>query len=291
MTIDPADAARQAQEALGARLRELRREAGLTARVLASAMGHHFTRVSKIEHGVQRPTERDIREWCRLCSAGDQSADLLASLRSVESAYLEFRRQARAGMKRVLGAHTADRYERTSLFRIYEHNVIPGLFQTADYAASMLRFWIDFLQTPNNIDDAVAVRLERQRVLYRKGKRFAVVLEEQALRTWFGDATTQAGQLDRLLAAMSLPNVSVGVVPLMAQRGGVPSAGFWIFDDSLVALETPTASIEVTRPREIDLYARLFDRLQAMSVYGGAARELVLRVVRELTTAEPETPD
>jgi len=254
-------------------------------------MGHHFTRVSKIEHGVQRPTERDIREWCRLCSAGDQSADLLASLRSVESAYLEFRRQARAGMKRVLGAHTADRYERTSLFRIYEHNVIPGLFQTADYAASMLRFWIDFLQTPNNIDDAVAVRLERQRVLYRKGKRFAVVLEEQALRTWFGDATTQAGQLDRLLAAMSLPNVSVGVVPLMAQRGGVPSAGFWIFDDSLVALETPTASIEVTRPREIDLYARLFDRLQAMSVHGGAARELVLRVVRELTTAEPETPD
>jgi hypothetical protein len=157
------------------------------------------------------------------------------------------------------------------------------LFQTADYAAAMLTFWIDFLRTPNDIDEAVAVRMERQRVLYRKGKRFAAVLEEQALRTWFGDAETQAGQLDRLLTVMSLPNVSVGIIPLMAQRGGVPSAGFWVFDDALVALETPTASIEVTRPHEIELYAQLFERLQAMAIYGPQARELVVNVVAEVS--------
>jgi len=286
MTINPADAARQAQEALGARLRELRREAGLTARALAATTGQHFTRISKIEHGVQRPTERDLREWCLACSAQEQEPDLLATLRTVESAYLEFRRQGRAGMKRVLGAHTAERYERTNVFRIYEHNVIPGLFQTAGYAAAMLRFWIDFLRTPNDLDEAVAVRMERQRVLYRKGKRFAVVLEEQALRTWFGDAETQAGQLDRLLTVMSLPNVSIGVIPLMAPRDGVPSAGFWLFDDHLAALETPTASIEVTRPNEVGLYARLFDRLQATARHGQAARELVLRAAEDLGTRE-----
>jgi transcriptional regulator with XRE-family HTH domain len=282
MTINPADATRQAQESLGARLRELRREAGLTARALATAMGQHFTRISKIEHGVQRPSEQDLREWCRHCGAADDLPDLLASLRTVESAYLEFRRQSRAGMKRVLGAHTADLYHRTDLFRIYEHNVIPGLFQTADYAAAMLSFWIDYLRTPNDLDDAVAVRMDRQHVLYRKGKRFVVVLEEQALRTWFGDETTQAGQLDRLLAVMSLPNVSIGIIPLMIERGGVPSTGFWIFDGALVALETPTAGIEVTRPQEIELYARLFERLQAMAVYGAQARELVVRVASEL---------
>jgi hypothetical protein len=70
----------------------------------------------------------------------------------------------------------------------------------------MLSFWIDFLQTPNDLHDAVAARMERQRVLYQRGKRFAAVLEEQALRTWFGDEQTQAGQLDRLIAVMSLPN-------------------------------------------------------------------------------------
>jgi hypothetical protein len=60
------------------------------------------------------------------------------------------------------------------------------LFQTVDYTAAMLSFWIRFLDTPNDLADAVATRMERQRVIYQRGKRFAVVLEEQALRTWFG---------------------------------------------------------------------------------------------------------
>ena len=124
--------------------------------------------------------------------------------------------------------------------------------------------------------------MERQRVLYQRGKRFMAVLEEQALRIWFGDAVTQAGQLDRLLAVMSLPNVSVGIVPMMVERAGVPSAGFWLFDNSLVALETPTASIEVTRPSEIELYGRMFEHLQTTAVYGRKARALITRTLAEL---------
>jgi len=279
-------AARQDQEALGLRLRELRKDAGLSGRELAAATDQHYTRVSKLEHGVQSPADDDIRRWCTACGADDQVPDLLATLRAVESAYLEFRRQARAGMKRVLGPHTVDRYADTSVFRIYEHNVIPGLFQTADYCAAMLSFWIDFLQTSNDLHDAVAARMERQRVLYQRGKRFAVVLEEQALRTWFGDAQTQAGQLDRLLAVMSLPTVSVGIIPLMTERPLVASTGFWIFDDAVVALETPTASIEVTRPQEIDLYARMFDHLHAAAVYGKQARAVITTVLRELDTPD-----
>jgi transcriptional regulator with XRE-family HTH domain len=283
VTTNPSSAARQTQEALGVRLRELRKDAGLSGRGLAAATGQHYTRVSKIEHGVQAPSDRDIREWCRACGAEDHIPDLLATLRAVESAYLEFRRQGRAGMKRVLGAHTAGLYEQTTLFRIYEHNVIPGLFQTADYSAAMLSFWIGFLETPNDLDAAVAARMERQRVLYQRGKRFAVVLEEQALRTWFGDAETQAGQLDRLLAVMSLPSVSVGIIPLMTERAAVAAAGFWMFDHALVALETPTASIEVTRPQEIDLYGRMFEHLKTAAVYGKPARAIIATVLDELT--------
>jgi len=282
VNTSPSSSARQAQEALGVRLREIRRISGLTGRALAAATGQHYTRVSKLEHGVQSPGERDIREWCRACNAEDQVPDLLATLRAVESAYLEFRRQSRAGMKRVLGPHTIPLYDRTTLFRIYEHNVIPGLFQTADYSAAMLSFWIDFLQTPNDLDDAVATRMERQQVLSRPRKRFAVILEEQALRTWFGDAETQAGQLNRLLSVMSLPNVSLGIVPLMTERAAAASAGFWMFDNWLVALETPTASIEVTRPHEIDLYGRMFEHLKSSAVHGKAARAIIAAVLDEL---------
>jgi len=269
---------------LGARLRELRNNAGLTARALAAATGQHFTRVSKIEHGVQSLSPQDIRNWSQACGAEDQVPDLIATLRAVESAYLEFRRQSHAGMKRVLGAHTLKRYEQTQVFRIYEHNVIPGLFQTAEYSAAMLSFWIKFLGVPNDLEEAVATRLERQRVLYRGGKRFVVVLEEQALSTWFGTAETQAGQLDRLLALMSLPNVSLGIIPLMTQRTAVGSTGFWLFDETLAALETPTASIEVTRPDEFNMYARMFEVLKASAVYGPRARALITHVIDELAT-------
>jgi transcriptional regulator with XRE-family HTH domain len=264
-------------------MRELRKDAGLSARQLAAATGQHFTRVSKIEHGVQALTDADIRGWCRACGAEDQVADLIATARTVESAYLEFRRQARAGMRRVTGAHTAPLYEQTARFRIYEHNVIPGLFQTAAYCAAMLSFWIAFLEVPDDLDAAVAARMDRQRVLYRPAKRFEVVLEEQALRTWFGTAETQAGQLGRLLEVMSIPTVSLKIVPVKTERTGVPSAGFWIFDDALAALEIPTASIEVTRPGEVELYTRMFEHLNEVAVGGASARRLIIRALRELS--------
>lgn len=282
MSITPSSSAKQAREALGARLRELRKDAGLTARALAAATSQHFTRVSKIEHGVQAPSDNDIRDWCRACAAEDQIPDLIATARVVESSYLEFRRQARSGMRRVLGPHTVQLYENTELFRVYEHNVIPGLFQTAEYAAAMLSFWVQFLNTPDDIQAAVAARMERQRVIYHRHKQFSVILEEQALRTWFGTAETQAGQLDRLLAVMSLPTVTLGIVPMMKERAAVPSAGFWIFDESLAALETPTASIEVTRPQEIGLYVSMFGYLQKDAVYGQAARRLITNTLHEL---------
>jgi transcriptional regulator with XRE-family HTH domain len=283
VSTPPSSSAREAQQALGARLREIRKDAGLSARALAAATGQHFTRVSKIEHGVQAPSDRDIRDWCRACGADDQVPDLIATARAVQSAYLEFRRQARAGMKRVLGPHTLPLYERTSLFRIYEHNVVPGLFQTAAYCAAMLSFWFGFLDAPGDLDSAVEARMQRQRVIYQAGKQFGVVLEEQALRTWFGTAEIQAGQLGRLLEVMSIPTVSLGIIPMMTERTAVASAGFWIFDNSLVALETPTASIEVTRPQEIDLYSRMFGHLKASALHGAAARALIIRALGELT--------
>jgi Domain of unknown function (DUF5753) len=83
---------------------------------------------------------------------------------------------------------------------------------------------------------------------------------------------------------MSQPNVSLGLIPLMIERLAVASTGFWIFDDTLVALETPTASIEVTQPQEIRLYARMFEALKTAAVFGRDARSLIVGVVNELVS-------
>ncbi|MEV8376430.1 helix-turn-helix transcriptional regulator [Kribbella sp. NPDC056861] len=283
MNTSPNSAAKKAQEALGRRLRTLRLDAGLTARQLAAATAWHFTRISKIENGVQRPTDSDIRTWCAECSAPGEAADLIAQARSIESMYLEFRHRTRTGLKQLMRS-PVPLYERTTQFRIYEHNVMPGLFQTAGYIRAMLPFWFNFLGVArDDLDQSVAARLDRQSALYDGAKTFSVVLEEACLRTTLGDAEVLRGQLDRLLSIMSLPNVALGIVPAMTPRDVIGSAGFWIFDDTLVKLETPTASIEVSQPQEIDLYVRMFDHLRGSAVYGHDARRLILNVIDEVS--------
>jgi hypothetical protein len=87
-----------------------------------------------------------------------------------------------------------------------------------------------------------------------------------------------------------MPAVSLGIIPLMTERTAVASAGFWIFDNSLAALETPTASVEVTRPQEINLYARMFEHLQAAASYGSAARSLIIKALAELMLRRDHEP-
>jgi transcriptional regulator with XRE-family HTH domain len=284
VTTNPNSAAQKAKEALGVRLRELRKDAGLSGRQLAAATGWHFTRVSKIENGAQAPSTEDIRLWCVACRAEDHIPDLTAQARAINSMYVEFRRRTRAGM-RQLALAAVPLYERTERFRIYEHHVVPGLFQTAPYMRAAFEYWTEFLGAPNDLDQTIAARMARQSVVYDGARTFAIVLEEAVLRTRFGSAETMAGQLDRLLSVMSLANVALGIIPSTATRNVVGATGFWIFDDKLVRLETPTASIEVSQPQETAMYRKMFDDLRRPAVYGKEARALIIQTQRDLNVS------
>jgi hypothetical protein len=264
----------QARKALGARLREIRKDAQLTGRALSQACNWHYTKISKIEHGVTTPSELDIRSWCRVCDAQDQVADLIATVRAVESMYVEWQRHMRAGLKGSQ-AQSVPLYERTKHFRVYENAVIPGLLHTAEYGTAILRFWHDFLELPDDVDDAVATRMARQHILYTGRRRFSFVLEEQTLRTRVGDTDVMAGQLDRLLAVMSLSRVSIGIIPAAGERLCLTQGSFWIFDEERVEVENVSAGLDVTQPREVAVFGRAFALLQKSAVYGQAARELM----------------
>jgi transcriptional regulator with XRE-family HTH domain len=265
---------KQAREALGARLREIRKDANLTGRALARACGWHFTKVSKLEHGAQTPADHDLREWCRVCGAVDQMPDLIATARAIESMYTEWHRQMRAGLKRTQ-VEKIPLYTRTKLFRSYENTVLPALFHTAEYTTAILKFWAEFLDLPNDIDEALAAGMDRQRVLYTGDRRFLVVLEEQTLRTRVGNDDVMLGQLDRLLAVMSLPRVSVGIIPAAGERFALTQGSFWIFDEDRVQVETVSAGLDITQPREVAVYVQAFALLQRSAAYGPAARELI----------------
>ncbi|MFI5720619.1 helix-turn-helix domain-containing protein [Nocardia sp. NPDC051750] len=264
---------REAKEALGGRLRELRLGSGLSGTELARSAGWHQTRVPKIEYGKTKPSEADIRVWCSLTGADDQLPDLIATLRNIDAAYLEWRRLLAAGTKRRQQISVKLEAE-TGFMRWYEPFLIPGLLQTAEYAEEILRNVIEFYQIADDLDEGVSKRMERQQILYRRDHRFHFVIAEQALQTTVGDDDIMIGQLDRLLAVASMPRVTFGIVPA-ATRYRVPISNFIMFDDRRVMVENTTAELTITQPREIALYARAFDTLARQAVTGDDARGLI----------------
>lgn len=270
----------QARKALGARLREIRKDAGLTARALASAAGWHYTKVSKLENGARLPSQADLRDWCRLCGAATQAPELIAAARDVETMHSEWRRQLRAGMRRSQAARMPA-YERARVFRLYEPALVPGILQTAEYAAAVISSFLAFTEAARDVTEAVAARMEWQKIIY-SGREFRVILEEQALRTRAGGPEVMTGQLDRLLAVMSLPRVELAVIPATASRKVMPSGGFLIFDDEMVQAETVSAELTITQPQEVALYARRFALLRQSAVTGRDARALIHRALAEV---------
>ncbi|MET8156736.1 Scr1 family TA system antitoxin-like transcriptional regulator [Sphaerisporangium sp. NPDC005289] len=276
----PSHAVAQAKQALGVRLREIRLVAGLTGQELGELAGWHSSKVSRIEHGRQTPSDNDIRTWCRHCGAGDQAGDLVASLRTIDEMYVEWRRMQRTGLQRLQQA-AVPLYERTTSFRVYEPSLIPGLFQTAEYALALMRAVVAFREIPDDTAQAVEARLQRQKVLDSSGRRCVVILEEAALRNRVGGAEVMAGQLGRLLTVATRPNISLGIIPIR-DRAMWPTNGFWIFDEERVLVETLSAELTVTQPREVALYAKAFTELADLASYGPAARTLIASAITAL---------
>ncbi|MET7484378.1 helix-turn-helix transcriptional regulator [Streptomyces sp. NPDC005538] len=269
----------QARQALGRRLREIRKDAGLTARELARLAGWHESKCSRLENGHAHPSDADIRTYTTLCAAQDQTADLVATARGIEGAYVQWRRMERAGLRRVQQS-VAPLFERTRRFRVYQSWVIPGLLQSAAYTRAVLSTVAQLRDVPDDIDDAVAVRMDRQQVLYTGDHRFAMLVEEWVLRTVIGSDETMAGALGHLISVASLPSVSLGVIPLGTPRGaGWPVESFTMYDEAQVNVELVSAHLTVTQPGEIAEYGMAFAELSTIAVYGTAARSLITSAI------------
>ncbi|WP_280378018.1 helix-turn-helix domain-containing protein [Nocardia wallacei] len=273
------DSVQQAREALGLRLREIRRTAGLNGRQLASLAGWHESKVSKIEYGKIKPSDADLRAYCAHSGALDQLPDLAATLHHIEAAYLEWRRILNTGTKRVQN-ETVKLAQQTKLMRIYQPIMVPGILQTADYAAAVLRKSIDFFHVPDDLEQGVAKRLERQQVLYHGKRQFRIIMGEQALHTTVGGDDIMAGQLDRLIAVIGLPRVLVGIVPADAELT-MATTNFVIYDNRMVLVEAITAELTITQPREIAQYAKVFDTLARRAVFGETARTLIGKALEQ----------
>ncbi len=281
----------QAREALGAHLRQLRRETGLNGKDFAERLGWHPSKVSKLELGQQTPTQEDLEAWVRASGKPDAAAGLADELATMESFYREWRRRLRSGML-SRQQEALDTESKARKLRGFDTHYVPFVFQTAEYARYMLGKGARLHGAPDDVAEAVAVRMRRQQVLYRPGKAFHLVIGEAVLRS--GAAAPREvmlAQLDRLVAATALgPQVKFGVIPFAVEWPVFLDHGFWLIDDDLVIVETIAAELRLTRPDEVEVYTRVFDELATIAAYGAEARSLITRALLDRESEENQPP-
>ncbi|HEV7981104.1 DUF5753 domain-containing protein [Amycolatopsis sp.] len=142
--------------------------------------------------------------------------------------------------------------------RVFETGLVPGLVQTPDYARAVFVAMAELQDTPNDTEAAVTARLQRQSVLYDSTKTIELLVTEAALRTPVAPSGVMAGQVDRLLAVIGVPNVRFGIVPLGVQLRYPVLHGFWMLDD-WVGVEVVNTEITTREPEDAQVYSDLMN--------------------------------
>jgi len=253
---------------LGARVRSLRAEAGLSGAELARRAGVPQPSVSRAEAGHRL---EDVAVVERLVSAlGLDAAAARQLVGAARRAYaVPARSRADAGVSMVAGQ--VRRYAAgVRRVRSFSSAVIPALLRTPDYARSAAENrgrggnWAGLAEL---LDD--------------QARSFMFVVTEGALRTWPG-AVSMGEQLARVSRLSERPNVRLGVVPWQVAFPRLPLHDFTIFDDGAVWVETFTAELTLTHGADVGAYAEAFAAFERAAFYGDRAREIITRAAADI---------
>jgi transcriptional regulator with XRE-family HTH domain len=268
-------------------LRRARLEAGLTQEQTARAMDWSLSKLIRIENGTNNISTNDLKALALYYEITDekQVADWLAL--------------ARASRERTWWS-TSDipkplaqliEYENAAYTsRHYQDLVVPGLLQTTDYMRVSTRQLAPDMPD-SQVDRVVEIRLKRQELLKRaEAPLLFFVLDEAVIRRIVGSKDMMRYQLQWLIEAADMPNVTVEVIPFTA--GLVPGlqAPFVIHefsdaaDDELLYLESPRGDV-LSRDdaEEILIYREDFERLRRASLGPEGTVDFLSGVIAELS--------
>ncbi|WP_369234489.1 helix-turn-helix domain-containing protein [Streptomyces sp. R21] len=167
----------------------------------------------------------------------------------------------------------------------YQCQLVYGLLQTQEYAEALL-----CVDHPDKVEELVAARMERQRVLQREPALW-VVLDESVLLQEVGGREVMRKQLAHLLSFQQNAWVNVQVLPFSVgpHTGMMGSFTLLRFDgdpDLFYAesydLGHMTANPQVIRERSVG-----YARLQAMALSPEGSADLIARVMEERYGDQP----
>ncbi|GAB2734807.1 helix-turn-helix transcriptional regulator [Salinifilum aidingensis] len=264
---------------LGAELRRLRKEAGLTINYLAQQIGRGHAHVSRWENGKLTPSEDDVAALLNVLGADESiRASLLELAREVSDPHW-----LSPGVERQRAVLTE--YERSSTRIIdVEPLLIPGLLQTADYARSIMS---GAGASRGEAEERVMFRLGRREVLTRRNRpaQLHAFIGEAALRNPPCAADVMDEQLRELLAWNEQENVVVQVVPFGTGYTAATEGLFVLLESDaaqpVVHLEHYRASATVTDSSDVRAYQDGVDRLRAVSLSEVESAEFIAGMTTE----------
>ncbi|MER7465240.1 helix-turn-helix transcriptional regulator [Streptomyces sp. NPDC097981] len=250
----------------GAELRRLREEAKLKQGQLGDIVFCTASLIGQIETARKVPT-RDFSERVDAALGTDGMLSRLVGL--VLRSQLPHWFQAYAEME-----------VRATYISSYQAQLVYGLLQTEEYARAVLSAgWSD------KLDEAVAARLDRQRILSRARPPLVwVVLDEAVLHRPFGSCEVMRNQLDHLLGFRDKRELRIQVLPFSAGQHPATVGSFNVLrfegDPDIVYAESYGSANVTANPDTVRDCAHRYDHLQAaaLSVEDSAA---LIACVRE----------
>jgi transcriptional regulator with XRE-family HTH domain len=253
-------------------LRRARNNAGLTQEHVAEAMDWSPSKLIRIENGTNSISTNDLKALVKHYEITNEKR--IAELLSLSKASRERSWwSAHPGIAKPL-AELIEYESAAHVSRHYQDLVIPGLLQTTDYMRASTRQLAPDLPS-DRIDAVVEVRVKRQEELFKRAEapRLYFVLDEPVIRRVVGGTDVMRRQLQQLIEASDMPNVTVEVVPFTA--GLVPGlqTAFVIHeflddaDEELLYLESPHGDMLIRdKQDEILSYREDFERLREASL-------------------------
>ncbi|MGC9541985.1 helix-turn-helix domain-containing protein [Streptomyces sp. UG1] len=175
----------------------------------------------------------------------------------------------------------ADMEAKATYISTYQCQLIYGLLQTREYAEALLSF-----DHPDKVEEMVAARMDRQRVLKREQPPAVwVILDESALLQTVGSRLVMRKQLAHLLSFRDDPWVHIQVLPFDVgpHAGMMGSFTLLRFDDDPDIHYSEsydqghmTANPQVIRERSVG-----YARLQAAALSPRDSADLIARVMEE----------
>ena len=178
----------------------------------------------------------------------------------------------------------------------WQADVIPGLFQTEDYARQLTAAYQTVVPTtpPSVFDRFVEARMRRQERLTREPLlQLSVVLDEAVLLRRVGDRGVMRAQLERLADVADMPNVDLRVMPLDREIGlhagsfvimsfGSRSAAEAASLGDVVSTENLNTELYIEGETDTYLYRLFFQAVAEASLAPADSRRLIVTTIERI---------